>query len=99
MSALNPGHTRRPEFSHLLEVSHTKKAILKYRFEEDLAAIEGDAPQLRQIRPDVPTVLLSGYSEKQIKEPVEDLDFAGFLKKPIGSREILDKVRTVLELT
>ena len=37
------------EMAHLLEVSHTKKAIVKYRFEENLPAVEGDASQLRQV--------------------------------------------------
>ena len=36
-------------------------------------------------------------SEEQLKERVEDLGFAGFLKKPVRSRELLDKVRAVLE--
>ncbi len=55
--------------------------------------------ELHQIRDDVPVVLVSGYSEEQLKERVEDLGFAGFLKKPVQSRMLLDKVRTVLKLT
>ncbi len=37
------------EMAHLLEVSHTKKAVVNYRFEENLSAIEGDPSQLRQV--------------------------------------------------
>lgn len=53
--------------------------------------------ELHQIRADVPVLLLSGYSEIEIKERFENLGFAGFLKKPVGSREILEKVRAVLK--
>ena len=37
------------EMAHLLEISVSKRAVLKYRFAPDLPAIEGDATQLRQI--------------------------------------------------
>ncbi len=37
------------EMAHLLRVSHSKKAVLKYEFEAALPAVEGDASQLRQI--------------------------------------------------
>ncbi|MFT5241345.1 MAG: PAS domain S-box-containing protein [Kiritimatiellia bacterium] len=52
--------------------------------------------ELHQIRDDVPVVLVSGYSEEQLEERVEDLGFAGFLKKPVQSRTLLEKVRIVL---
>ena len=54
--------------------------------------------EMHEIRDDVPVVLVSGYSEMELKERVEDLGFAGFLKKPVQSRTLLDKVRTVLDL-
>ncbi|HMO94610.1 MAG TPA: PAS domain S-box protein, partial [Tepidiformaceae bacterium] len=37
------------EMAHLLEVSVTKRAVLKYRFAPDLPAVEGDATQIRQV--------------------------------------------------
>jgi nitrogen-specific signal transduction histidine kinase/CheY-like chemotaxis protein len=37
------------EMSHLLEVSISKKCILKYNFSKDLPLVEGDATQLRQV--------------------------------------------------
>lgn len=37
------------EMSHLLEVSISKKCILKYNFARDIPLIEGDATQLRQV--------------------------------------------------
>jgi PAS domain S-box-containing protein len=55
--------------------------------------------ELHQIRNDVPVILVSGYSEIELTERVEDLGFAGFLKKPVQSRTLLEKVRSVLNLT
>ena len=37
------------EMAHLLEVSISKKAVLKYNFADNLPAINGDATQIRQI--------------------------------------------------
>ncbi|GIW19160.1 MAG: hypothetical protein KatS3mg064_2317 [Tepidiforma sp.] len=37
------------EMAHLLEVSVSKRAVLKYRFAPNLPAIEGDATQIRQV--------------------------------------------------
>lgn len=37
------------EMAHLLEVSHSKKAILNYEFAQNLPAIKADASQLRQV--------------------------------------------------
>jgi two-component system, cell cycle sensor histidine kinase and response regulator CckA len=53
--------------------------------------------ELRQIREDVPVVLVSGYSEKQLKERVENLGFTGFLKKPVQSGELLQKVHSAFK--
>jgi hypothetical protein len=37
------------EMTHLLEISHTKKAEVKYSLKENLLAIEGDSYLLRQV--------------------------------------------------
>jgi PAS domain S-box-containing protein len=37
------------EMSHLLEVSVSKKAVLKYNFADNLSPMEGDATQIRQV--------------------------------------------------
>ncbi len=52
--------------------------------------------ELRRIREDVRVILISGYSEEELAERVEDLGFAGFLKKPVGRSVLLDKLRIVL---
>ena len=51
---------------------------------------------LRQSRGDVRVVLVSGYSEEELKERVEDLGFAGFAKKPVQMGDLLEAVRAVL---
>jgi two-component system, cell cycle sensor histidine kinase and response regulator CckA len=52
--------------------------------------------ELRQIRDEVPVVLVSGYSEKQLSERVKELGFARFLKKPVQRKDLLDAVREAL---
>ena len=52
--------------------------------------------ELRQIRERVPVIRVSGYGEEQLKERVENLGFAGFLKKPVESGQLLEEVRAVL---
>ncbi|MEQ8190196.1 MAG: PAS domain S-box protein [Candidatus Eremiobacterota bacterium] len=37
------------EMSHMLDVSISRKAILRYKFQKDLPAIEADATQIRQV--------------------------------------------------
>ncbi len=37
------------EMAHLIDVSISKKAVLKYRFAEDIPSFDGDAPQIRQV--------------------------------------------------
>ncbi|MCP4639370.1 MAG: response regulator, partial [bacterium] len=55
--------------------------------------------ELHRICENVQVILVSGYSEQELEQRVEDLGFAGFLTKPVGSKMLLDKVRLVLNLT
>lgn len=52
---------------------------------------------LRQVRAEVPVLLVSGYSEEQLKERVEGLEFAGFLKKPFELTELLEAVQSAVK--
>ena len=52
--------------------------------------------ELHKIRNDVPVVLVSGYNKEQLNESLEDLGFAGFLKKPVSTEMLLTKVHAVL---
>jgi signal transduction histidine kinase/ActR/RegA family two-component response regulator len=44
--------------------------------------------QLRQIRPDIPVILCTGFSEKATPEVLQTLEINGFLTKPVTSREM-----------
>jgi CheY-like chemotaxis protein len=52
---------------------------------------------MREIRPDVQIVLVSGYSEERAAEHFEGPDLAGFLQKPFLPEELIDRVRSALE--
>ena len=51
---------------------------------------------LRRIREDIKVILVSGYSEEVLQGRVEKMNFAGFLKKPVSNRVLLEKLRGVL---
>ena len=53
--------------------------------------------QLRQICDDVPILFVSGYSEQELVERGTNLNFNGFLKKPVRANALLEKIRTVCE--
>ncbi|MCP3959472.1 MAG: response regulator [bacterium] len=52
--------------------------------------------ELRGVRQDVTVVLSSGYSEQVVKEQFEGQRPAGFLQKPYGPADLLQKVKGVL---
>jgi signal transduction histidine kinase/CheY-like chemotaxis protein len=51
---------------------------------------------IRTLRPDVPIVLTSGYSESEIALRFEGERLEGFLQKPFRARELVDRVRAAL---
>ena len=51
---------------------------------------------MREIRPDVPIVLVSGYSEERAAEHFQGPDLAGFLQKPFLPEQLVERVRSVL---
>jgi len=60
---------------------------------------QGGAETLRQLRavdPEVSVVLMSGYSEQEIRQHFEGRDLAGFLQKPYQSAELLGVLQAVL---
>ena len=52
--------------------------------------------EIRKIRPDVPVVLSSGYSEAYALRHFEDQQLAGFLQKPYTGRTLALKVREAI---
>jgi CheY-like chemotaxis protein len=53
--------------------------------------------ELLRIRPDLPIILCTGYSEGVNEEVAEQLGNAEFLMKPITKKELADTVRMVLD--
>ncbi len=54
--------------------------------------------EMRRIREDAQVILVSGYSEQQVRERFGNVGFAGFLKKPVQSKRLLDMMRDVLKV-
>ncbi len=54
--------------------------------------------ELRKIRPDVPVILSSGYSEREVDERFEGQGIAGFVQKPYLAAELVSKVRAVVRV-
>ena len=55
------------------------------------------AQKLMAIRPDIPVILCTGFSEKMSKEKAEALGIKGFLMKPIVMNELSNAIRKVLD--
>jgi PAS domain S-box-containing protein len=51
---------------------------------------------LREIAPDVPVILTSGYSEQEVVARFEGTPLAGFVQKPYKIADLLGKVETAL---
>jgi CheY-like chemotaxis protein len=54
--------------------------------------------QIRQIRPELPVVLMSGYSERYSSSGCAD-HIAGFLQKPFSVEDLSERVRAALSPT
>jgi PAS domain S-box-containing protein len=52
--------------------------------------------ELRSIRPDVPVLLSSGYSEEEALSAFENIQLAGFLQKPYSIDELASTLRRTL---
>jgi CheY-like chemotaxis protein len=52
--------------------------------------------EINQIRPDIPILLCTGFSEIISEEKAKSLGINGFLLKPVISRDLSQKIRDVL---
>lgn len=52
--------------------------------------------RLREIRPNLPIIPMSGYSETQVRARIKDGQIAGFLSKPFQADELIALVRLFL---
>jgi CheY-like chemotaxis protein len=55
------------------------------------------AREVRRIRPDMPVLLCTGFSEKITPDSLKELG-VGLLMKPYGMREISEAVRKILDV-
>ena len=55
------------------------------------------AREALSIRPDIPIIICTGFSDKINKEVAETMDIKGFLLKPISMSKLARTVRTVLD--
>jgi CheY-like chemotaxis protein len=57
------------------------------------------AGKLLNIRPDIPVILCTGYSEQITEKRAKDIGIRAFVLKPLVMREIAEKIREVLDAT
>ncbi len=57
------------------------------------------AQELMSIRPDIPIIICTGFSERINKEQAEANKAKGFLMKPVVKSEMAQMVRKVLDET
>ena len=55
------------------------------------------AQKLKEIRPDIPVILCTGYSETISQEKAESMGIDGFVMKPLSRNELGETVRRVLD--
>ena len=55
------------------------------------------APRLRDIRPDIPIIICTGFSEKIDEEKAKSLGISGYIMKPILKDEISRMIRRILD--
>jgi CheY-like chemotaxis protein len=55
--------------------------------------------RIKEIRPDLPIILCTGYSEQISQETEETEGIAEFVMKPLSKREMAETVRRVLDRT
>ncbi len=55
------------------------------------------ARKLMEIRPDIPVIICTGFSERIDEEKAEAMGVKGFLMKPIVKADLAEMVRTVLD--
>lgn len=52
---------------------------------------------IQRIRPNVPVIMMSGYSEQDVIGRFKGVGVVGFLNKPFGRAALLEKVREAIE--
>ncbi len=55
------------------------------------------AQKLKEIRPDTPLILCTGYSETISREKAESMGIDGFVMKPLSRNELAETIRRLLD--
>ena len=55
------------------------------------------ARELRKIRPDIPIILCTGYSDKISKKKAKEMGINAFLMKPVGTVDLTGTLRRILD--
>ena len=53
--------------------------------------------EIRELRPDIPIILCSGYTNDVVKETIQKLGIDAFIDKPYQQDELSQIVRNVLD--
>jgi len=53
--------------------------------------------ELISIRPNIPVILCTGFSDENDERRARDLGVKGFLKKPVATADLAEMVRKVLD--
>ena len=57
------------------------------------------AQSILELRPDLPILLITGYSEKISAKNAESFGLSGFFSKPINENQFLDKINNLVACT
>jgi CheY-like chemotaxis protein len=55
------------------------------------------AGKILEIRPDIPVILCTGYSEQITEQRAKEMGIRAFLMKPLVMKDLADKIRDVLD--
>jgi response regulator RpfG family c-di-GMP phosphodiesterase len=50
-----------------------------------------------KIRPDIPVLICTGFSERLTEKKAADIGIRGFLMKPVAIKELAGKIREILD--
>ena len=53
--------------------------------------------KIREIRPDIPVIICTGYSDQLNEEMIKEFNIQGYVKKPIVIRELANSIRKILD--
>jgi PAS domain S-box-containing protein len=94
---------------HVVTQTNSTEALLLFR--QDPAAFDmvisdmtmpvmtGDilAREMFKVRPDIPIIICTGYSERMSEDEARDMGIMGYAMKPIVMKELAEMIRSVLD--